>query len=130
VFGLARMGLNFVELEPEAKAALETVRGARFALYQLAAGSADRGQLREAADRAMAREGWERVVGAFTGDACVLVYVPVDLKAHRDLELCVVVFDGRQLTFVSGRANPAPLTDLALGHLAREERAWRQGSRL
>lgn len=120
LFSVARAGLSFVEIEPEARAALQTLRGLRVALYERASGTPDRTAMMVAADRAMQARGWSRVVGVLDRQEMVAVFAPDTLQQTRDLEVCVVVFDGNQLVFASGRANPAPLTELALRHFAAE----------
>ncbi len=120
LFSVARAGLSFVDLEPEARAAIQTLRGLRVALYERASGTPDRPAMLAAADRAMKARGWSRVVGVLDRHDMVAVFAPDHLHEADALEVCVVVFDGNELVFVSGRANPAPLAELALRHFAAE----------
>jgi len=120
LFTVARAGLGFVDMDPEARAAIQTMRGLRLAIYERAAGTPDRAQMLQAADRAMSSRGWDRVVGVLDGRQLVAVFAPTGMKAGGNLELCVIVFDGDQLVFVSGRADPEPLVQVALRHVSAE----------
>ncbi|MCZ7637921.1 MAG: DUF4252 domain-containing protein [Verrucomicrobia bacterium] len=124
LFSVARWGLRFVDIEPEARAALDTMHGVRVAIYQRAHGDADRAAMLAAADTALSARGWERIVGVLERKEMVAVYLPGQMKAGDLLELCVVVFDGEQLVLVSGRADPEPLVELALHHTAEQRTHW------
>ena len=129
LFSVARWGLRFVDIEPEARAALDTMHGVRVAIHQLARGNADRAAMLAAADTALLPRGWDRVVGVLEQKEMVAVYLPARMKAGDLLELCVVVFDGEQLVLVSGRADPEPLVELALRHTAEQRAQWFAHSR-
>jgi hypothetical protein len=113
--GLARAGLGFVQLEPEARAAVGAVREAEVAMYELR-GEADDlnlAKMLSTADQAMGSREWDRVVGVMSRDNMVAVYVPRSLPSARDLRVCVAVVDGRNMIVVSGRSNLEPLLELA-----------------
>ncbi len=120
--GLVRAGLSFVPLEPEARAALRTVRGAEVGIYELASESArlDRSAMLTAADGVMRKRGWERAVGVLDGGQMVGVYLPADLSTARRVKACVVVLDERQLVVVSAHANLEPLLECL-----RNQHDWR-----
>ena len=124
---LARTGLRFAPLDPEARLALRAVRGADVAVYQRSSAdrSPDRGALLLAADQAMTKRGWDRMVGVVDRDDLVAVYVPRKTSSPRDLRACVLVLEPRQLVVVSGRANLEPLLELA-----RNRPEWQEGHRL
>ena len=65
-----------------------------------------------AADSAMNRRGWDRVVGVLDGEDMVAVYVSSKTTSCRLLECCVVVFDGEQMVVASARGNLEPLLKL------------------
>src|SRR5437016_719880 len=80
-FGAFRAGLSLVPLQQEVRAALGAMRGAEVGLYDLGASwtELDRGIILEAADRAMAARGWDRLVGVTKARELVAVYIP---RAH------------------------------------------------
>jgi len=67
-----------------------------------------------AADSAMNRRGWDRVVAVLDGDDMVAVYVSNKTTSCSRIECCVVVFDGEQMIVASARANLQPLLDCVL----------------
>lgn len=115
-FGAVRAGLSFVELDPEPRAALQSIRGAEAGIYELRSGVTrpDRGQMLRAADEAMARRGWERLLVVATEGELVTAYVPSDNQPTANLRVCLAVFQGRQLVVVSARGNIESLLELAL----------------
>ncbi len=119
VLGLARRGLGFADLPPEARAVVNAVRGADVGIYRLTKGGRNRVALLEATDRGMSDRGWERVVGVISGSELVAAYLPRDLKSGRDLRLCVMVLDGEEMVVVGARGNLEPLLKLAETELAR-----------
>lgn len=120
LFTAVRMGTSIADfkLEPEVKAALQTMRGLRVAVCQRAGGSPDLPAMLEAADGALGRRGWEPVVRVLQRREMVAVYAPARLASEGPIELCVVVFDGDQLVLVSGRARLEPLAEIGLKHVA------------
>jgi len=114
--GAVRSGLSFVNLNKEARAAVQTVRGVEVSILRLAGGekSPDCATMLGAADSAMNRRGWDRVVGVLDGEDMVAVYVSSKTTSCRRLECCVVVFDGEQMVVASARANLQPLLDCGL----------------
>jgi hypothetical protein len=111
--GLVRAGLSWTPIEPEARAALRTVRGVEVGVYELAAGTErpDRTAMLAAADSVMNARGWERVVGVLDGGQLVGVYLPAEMGSPQRVKACVVVLDGKQLVVVSARANLEPLLE-------------------
>ena len=111
--GLARAGLSFAPLDPEARVALRAVRGVEVGIYQLASGSKrpDRTAMLNAADGVMRTRGWERVVGVLDHDQLVGVYLPAKITSARRMKACVMVLDGHQMVVVSARADLEPLLE-------------------
>lgn len=118
--GAVRTGLSFAHLDPEARAALQTVRGVEVGIYQLSAGAQppNRVAMLAAADTAMSARGWDRVVGVMDGGDLVAVYMPANITSARRMKCCVMVFDGREMVVVSARVNPEPLIQCALNQPA------------
>lgn len=114
--GAVRTGMSFAPLDAKARAALEAVRGAEVGIYQLASGTEppDCATMLAAADTAMTARGWDRVVGVIDGDNLVTVYISEKTTSARQIECCVMVFDGRQVVLVSAQANLQPLLQIAL----------------
>jgi hypothetical protein len=122
----ARAGLAFVPLEPEARAALRSVRGVEVGVYEQAAGleQADREAMLAVADRVLNARGWERVVGVLEGKSMVGVYLPAKVTPASRMKACVVVQEGRQMVVVSAQANLEPLLECL-----RNNPEWRAGMR-
>jgi hypothetical protein len=112
---LARAGLAFVDLEPEARTALRAVRSAEVGVYKL------RGERREfnhaamlsAADKTMAGRGWDRVVGVINRHELVAIYVPGNARSSRNMKVCLVTMNDRELIVASARSNLEPVIELA-----------------
>jgi hypothetical protein len=115
-FGAARTALSFARLDPEVRTALRSVRSAQVGLYQLSSDAdyLNLGTLLNAADQAMTRKGWTRLVGVSREHELVAVYVPVQQTDASDVQACVAVVNGRQLVVVGARSDLEPLVDLAL----------------
>ncbi len=105
--GLVRAGLSFAPLDPEAEAALRTVRGVEVSVYELASGfkRPESSAMLVAADGVMTARGWERVVGVMDRGQLVGVYLPREISSVRRVKACVVVMEGHQMVVVSARAN-------------------------
>ncbi len=128
--GAVRAGLSCVRLEPEARAALQSVKAASVGVYELPEGTPppDRAAMLAAADSAMTARGWERVVGVIDGHDLVTVYCPKKVSVHR-LKCCVMVFDGKEMVLVSAQGNPEPLLEYALAQPGLGVPAWRLAQR-
>lgn len=112
--GVARLALGFVDLPPEARAAIASARAAEVGVYELAAAHPpDRAAIMRDADRAMGRRGWTRLVGAAREDDLVMVYVPNKGLAEKNMRCCVLVSHEGHLVVASARANIRGLMELA-----------------
>jgi hypothetical protein len=112
---LARAGLAFVDLEPEARTALHAVRSAEVGVYKL---RGERRQLNHAAmlsaaDKTMAGRGWDRVVGVINRHELVAIYVPGNARSSRNMKVCLVTVNDRELIVASARSNLEPVIELA-----------------
>jgi hypothetical protein len=112
---LARTGLQFAHLDSEARTALEALRAGEVGVYQFKGGrdQMDRAALFAAADRAMEKRGWQRLVGVMKGTEMVVVYVSKKTSSPEDLKVCFAVTDGEHLVIGSARADLEPLARLA-----------------
>ncbi len=109
---LARLGASFatLHLEPEARAAIQSVKNGEVGIYELKdmKSSPDYSLILSNADKSMQRRGWERIVGVVQGSQFVAVYAPIDQKG-KDLTCCVAVLDDQRLVVVNASANTIPL---------------------
>lgn len=119
-FYVARFALQFVEIPPEARAALQSIKSAEVGVYQLHRNGTERhfGEILDAADAAMSERGWERMVAVASWHNCVAVYVAKNLKSSGNVRVHLVVMDGRQMVVASGKANLAPLAEFAQRQMA------------
>lgn len=113
--GLARTVISCFELAPEARTALQAVRGAEVGVYhlprreRLANGSA----ILAAADDMMTARGWDRLVGVIKEGQLVAVYVPKKVRSANAVKLCLVTLKDRDLVVASAQGNLEPLLELA-----------------
>jgi len=112
---LVHAGSGFVNLPPEARAALDAVHGAEVGVYKLLNGpqSIDRLAVLKAADREMAFRGWERIVGVAEPEQLVAIYLPRKGFSHGRVKCCLAVLEDRELVVVSARVNLERLMQLA-----------------
>jgi hypothetical protein len=131
-FGLVRSGASFVKLDPEAKAAISSVRGAEVGVYAFPqeALPATRGAFMARAGAAMERRGWTRVVGVTERNQSVAVFVPDTADLASTLRVMVLVVDKRQCVIASARIHPEPLVELAHTMPFKSQLALPGGGRL
>lgn len=117
--GQVRLASRCFSLPPEAKAALEALRGAEVGVYRLqtAPSALDHPAMFAAADESMKRRGWERIVGVAQGKQFVAVYMPSDLCTAKRMACCVAVLNEQDLVVASARGNVKPLLEVATQHL-------------
>ena len=120
---LARAGLAFVALEPEARSALHAVRSAEVGVYKLRSGhqQLNLAAMLSAADKTMAGRGWDRVVGVMDRRELVAIYVPVQVRSTRNVRVCLLTVDGQELVVASARSNLEPLMALAWNRAGRHQ---------
>lgn len=112
--GLAKLGAKFLELPPEAKIVMDSVRGAECSIYELQRHKSNLAAVLARADKAMQKRGRERILGVIDGRELVAVYIPRSMKSHRDLDVSVLVLNQEQLVCVSARGDMEPLLQVAL----------------
>lgn len=124
--GLARLGLGFVDLPPEARAAIGAVRGAEVGVYRLRDEHRplDHSIMLTKADGAMGVRGWDRLVTVLNHREMVAIYVPKDMRSPRDVSVSIVVLDGHDMVLAAARSDLEPLMQIAF---KRPE--WQQVSR-
>ena len=112
---LARAGLAFVDLPPEARAALHAARGAEVGVYRLrdARKPLNRAALLSAADKAMAGRGWDRIVGVLDQRELVAIYMPNDVRSARHVKICLLTLSGEEMVIACARSNLEPLMEMA-----------------
>ena len=120
---LARAGLAFVDLEPEARSALHAVRSAEVGVYKLRSGhqQLNLAAMLSAADKTMAGRGWDRVVGVMDRRELVAIYVPAQVRSTRNVRVCLLTVDGQELVVASARSNLEPLMALAWNRAGRHQ---------
>ncbi len=111
---LARIGLLFAHLKPEAQKAAQCIRAGEVGIYQFEnrARPVDRAALLAAGDRVMDGRGWDRLVGVIEPHNFVAVYVPRKSPAAKELKVCVAVIDEGRLVVASARGNLEPLMEI------------------
>jgi len=113
---LGRVGASLADLDPEVKAALQTVAGGQIGVYELAerpSGSNALAMLR-LADQHLEQEGWTRVVTVREEDALVAVYgLESSMRPGKTIEVFVIVLDERELVIASASGYAEPLFELA-----------------
>jgi hypothetical protein len=110
-FAAVRGALAFAPLEPEARAAVASLREVEVGIYEAPTDEVaqDGATLLELADRAWIAKGWERVVGVLHDDHCVGVYLPAAPLTTKRVNCCIVVFNGQRLFVVRATANLKPI---------------------
>lgn len=112
--GLAKLGTRFVELPPEARMILGSVKGVECSVYELQGRKANLAQVLTEADRAMSKRGCERVVGVLDKEQLVAVYVPRDTTS-RKMSISVLILTDRELVCATARGDLEPVVEMALG---------------
>lgn len=119
--GLAKAALAWVEMPPEARAAVQAFESADVAIYRRqgsSKGMASAEPLTAAAIQ-LARQGWEPLVRVQDGGQQVLFFTRPPGFHETRLRVCGLVIDDDQLVLVSATADLEPLMDLAATHLPR-----------
>jgi hypothetical protein len=111
---LARCASGFIKLPAEARAGIDSVRGAEVSISHLnePGGAADFAALMAKADKSMGRRHWQRIVGVVQDKQFVAIYAPGDLRSFKNTSCCVVVLNDKDLVVVSARANLTSMLDI------------------
>ena len=115
---LAKAGLHFAPLDPEARIALRAAKSAEVVVYERPAHDQplDQSALLLKADDTMKRRGWDRIVGVVDRDELVAIYTPTGLDSARHVKACVLVLNRENLVIVSAAADLRPLMELIHEH--------------
>jgi len=118
-FAMVRAVTVFADIPEEARAAVRAIHSVELGVYQVRAAWGEGGPrgVLSAVDEAMAKRGWDRLVGVVDGSTVVAVFGPRTLPSQRDLPLAVLVTDGPQLVLAKVRGDPEVLATWALAHL-------------
>lgn len=111
--GLAKLGTRFVELPPEVKTIVGSVKDVECSVYELKSRQENLAQLLIEADRAMNKRGCDRVVGVLDNEQLVAVYVPRDMTSHRNMSMSVMVLTPRELICATARGDLESVMQLA-----------------
>jgi len=120
VFSLVRTGFACARSLPEeAREAIKVVRSASVGVFEHGGPDADLAgdALVPAADAAMARRGWTRVVGVRDGGNTVLIYLPDGRADTKPSRVCLAVCDGQHLVVVSAVISADAIADLVAHEL-------------
>lgn len=122
--GLVRVGSHFFKLPPEAKAGIDSIRGAEVGIYNLQgiAGVVDTGTILARADKAMSARRWDRVVGVSREHELVAVYVPRKGFSTARMRCCVLVLQADKLVVAGASGNLDGLLEIAQQHLDFKDR--------
>ena len=117
--GLARWGTSFLDLDEDARKALEVVSSAEVGIYRMegSCGKEKRAAILAGADQAMAKRGWDRAVGVIHDGKVVAVYLPEDLGKRGYLRLCVLTVTEHEMVIAGAGGRIEPLVELARRHL-------------
>jgi len=96
-------------------------------VYKLREGHKElkRAVILSAADKAMARRGWDRIVGVLNQGEFVAIYVRHDLRSTRNVRVCLLTLSGEGMVVASARSNLEPLMEMAFKRVE-----WRQKGRV
>ncbi|HEX2855383.1 MAG TPA: hypothetical protein VHO24_19255 [Opitutaceae bacterium] len=122
LLGGARTVLRFLpDVPAEVREGLAAMKSASVGVYKLdTLPSAEmRNEVFAAADAAMERSGWVRIVSVSERHQRVVVYAPANDDDSDQVRLCVAVCDQKQLVVVSGRADAEKLGEFAQRRIPR-----------
>lgn len=111
---VARCVLPFTPAPPEAQQAFSAVRSVEISLHELRDSEPDRPRIMREADEKMRKRGWDRVVGVLDRHTAVAVYARPEKSSGGNVNVSVLVLEGKQMVAVTGRADLEPLFELAM----------------
>ena len=111
--GLAKLGTRFVDMPPEAKTILGSVKGVECSVYELSGGKQNFAEVLARADKVMSKRDTDRVVGIVDGEQLIAVYVPRDADSIRKMSMSVLVLTKRELICATARGDLDAVMELA-----------------
>jgi hypothetical protein len=111
--GLAKMGARFVEMPPEIRTMLGSVKGVECSVYELKSRKRNFADVLQKADKAMAERDCERVVGVVDGGQLIAVYVPRNEDSIRNMSMSVLVLTRSELICATARGDLDSVMELA-----------------
>jgi hypothetical protein len=118
--GLAKLATKYVDIPPEARTALSSLKQAECSVYEVHQRRRSLSAILAEADKAMEARGYDRLVGVIHEKQLVAVYVPHDMNSAHDLKASVLVLDGKQLVCATARADARDLVQLAMSKVREE----------
>jgi hypothetical protein len=115
--GLAKLASRYIDIPPEARTALSSLKQAECAVYEVHQRRDSLASVLREADKAMESRGCERLVGLIQDRQLVAVYVPRDMKSAHDVKASILILNGKQLVCATARADARDLVQLALGKI-------------
>ena len=112
LLGGVRTILRFIpDVPSEARDVLAAIKSASVGVYELDAlpSAEKRHDAFAAADAAMERRGWTRIVSVTERRQRVVIYTPSEAEEGSHLRVCIAVCDHQQLVVVSARADAEKL---------------------
>ena len=108
--------VNVVDVDPDARLALRALRGAEVGVYRIRGQAGERSSVLDRVDEAMTQKGWQRLVGVMNPNELVAVFVPENVRTARNVEVCVLVLNEREMVVVGARGDLEPLMEMAMSH--------------
>jgi len=117
---LGRVGASLANIDPHAKAAIQTVAGGQVGVYELGEHPSRHAvtSMLETADTRLVAEGWTRLVTLLDKDELVVVFVlDSSLSPDDTIKVFAIIMDDRELVMVSASGYAEPLFNLALAEI-------------
>jgi len=117
---LARLATKYIDMPPEARTALDSLKKAECAIYDVHQRRESLTTILAEADHAMDRRGCDRLVGVIHEDQLVAVYVPRGMSSSHDIKASVLVLNKNQLVCATARADAQDLLELAMSKVREQ----------
>ncbi len=121
---LAKLATRYIDMPPEARTALSSLKQAECAVYELHDRRQSFASILTETDKAMESRGCERLIGVIQERQLLAVYVPHDMNSAHDVKASVLVLNGKQLVCVTARADARDLVQLALQHVHEQSSSF------
>ena len=118
--GAARMGTRFLDLPPEARTILASVKSAECSVYDVQSTKGNPVKVLARADKSMDERGYDRVVGIVNRDELIAVYVPRSTAFNNSAGVSILVLNKEQLICVKARGDVEALIELGYQQMQRK----------